>query len=277
MVSVVEVALFTLLRPQSVVAQCDPNGPRRTITQPATIRGACRLQVDGAPPRTFKGDFVITRANDSLRIILKADVEELTAAIVSAESPLHATKAMLEAQAIVARSWLLASPKRHADAAFCDTTHCQHFKDTSERGVRAARATKGLILTWQGQGFAPAYSASCGGRTKTANEIGWSDDNRYPYYAVDCPVCQRNEQQWTRPITASVLNAPNKESTRLAIGRQNGWDALPSNNYTISGTTATGKGHGHGLGLCQRGAAGFPTASAILAHYFPGTSVTAAK
>lgn len=280
MVSVVEVVLFTLLRPQAVTVQCGSEDAR-TITHAAMFRGNCRVGVDGAPARRFTGEFMITRTNESLRVVWKAEVEALTAAIVSAESPPDATAAMLEAQAIVTRSWLVASNKRHGDVAFCDTTHCQHFKEASERGIKAARATKRLVLSWQGKPFAPAYSASCGGRTKTANEIGWRDDNRYPYFAVDCPVCQRAEPRWTRAFSGELAvllqRAPNKESTRLAIGREKGWDALPSNNYRLSGADVEGRGHGHGLGLCQRGAAGFPTAVSILAHYFPGASVTAAR
>ena len=280
MVSVVEVVLFTLLRPQALTVQCGSEG-ERVITEAATFRGNCTVGVEGAPARRLTGEFVVTRVKDSLRIVCKIEVEEITAAIVSAESPPNATAAMLEAQAIVARSWLMASNKRHADTAFCDTTHCQHFKEADERGIKAARATKGLVLSWQGKPFAPAYFASCGGRTKTAYEIGWRDDNRYPYFAVECPVCQRNEPRWTRTFTgelaALLRKAPNKEATRLAIGREEGWDALPSNNYWLSGNHVEGRGHGHGLGLCQRGAAGFSTAAAILAHYFPGASVTVTR
>ncbi len=280
MVSVVEVVLFTLLRPKAVMVQCGSEGAR-TITEPSSFRGNCSIGVEGAPARRFTGEFVITRANDSLRVVWKGEIEELTAAIVSAESPPNATAAMLEAQAVVARSWLVASKRRHGDIAFCDTTHCQHFKEASERGIKAARATKGLVLSWQGRPFAPAYSASCGGRTKTASEIGWRDDNRYPYFAVDCPVCQREEPRWKRTFSGELAvllqRAPNKESTRLAIGREDGWDALPSNNYRRFGDGVEGRGRGHGLGLCQRGSAGFSTAAAILAHYFPGASVMAAR
>lgn len=78
------------------------------------------------------------------------------------------------------------------------TTHCQHFKEPTPHGFRAAAKTKNLILVWQGQPFAPAYSASCGGRTKTAAAIGWRDEETYPYFPVDCPICQRDEQPWTR-------------------------------------------------------------------------------
>lgn len=283
--TIAEVALFTLLRPQALEVQCGPGGVQKTITQAASFQGTCRLMVEGAPARTFRGEFAVTRVNGALRVVLKADVEDLTAAIVSAESPPGASVAMLEAQAIVTRTWLLASGKRHREFSFCDTTHCQHFKEATERGTRASRSTAGLVLSWQGKPFPPAYSASCGGRTMTAKEIGWRDDNRYPYFAVECEVCQRAEQQWTRTFTGDLARflagAPNRESTRLTIGRDKGWDRLPSNHYKLSGDgnslTAIGRGQGHGLGLCQRGAAGFSSASAILAHYFPGTSVTATR
>lgn len=67
----------------------------------------------------------------------------------------------------------------------------------------------------------------------------------------------------------------------LAFGRAWGWGRVPGLHFTLAlhGGTVTfrGRGLGHGIGLCQRGcrirATGGQRAEAILAAYFPGTTV----
>lgn len=287
-----KVAILSLLHPQQVTVnnivitrqggQLDVDGQRQ-----AGYLSRGRFQIRVAPDfqRTYTGQLEITSKNSELQLILTATEDDLIAAIVSAESPGAALPAALEAQAIVARSWLRASRRRHGHYDLCDTTHCQHFKEPAPQGVRAAAATRNLVLLWQGKPFAPAYSASCGGRTRSAAAIGWRDEGAYPYFPVECPICLRNEPEWTRHFdgdAAATLRAhPHSEAARLALGRRLGWDALPSNNYELTespnGLLLKGRGSGHGLGYCQKGAAGLArqgrSPAEILRHYFPGTNI----
>ena len=278
----VKVAILSLLHLQQVTV----NEVEVTVaTAPANFRGTLRIRAAKDFDRIYNGDLQITAKNNELQLILTTTEEELVAATVGAESPPNAHPAALAAQAILARSWIRASKGRHGQYDLCDTTHCQHFKQPTPAGIKAAKQTQGLVLAWQDKVFAPAYSASCGGRTKTAATIGWSDDGVYPYFEVDCPICRRDEPPWARDFSkddASQIRAnPNKEATRIQIGRRLGWSALPSNNYEIVGLTATGRGQGHGLGYCQRGGAGMAakgaSAAAILRHYFPGTSIITSR
>ena len=65
--------------------------------------------------------------------------------------------------------------------------------------------------------------------------------------------------------------------------RKLGWNAVPSNTYSVrsEGETVSlkGKGAGHGVGLCQQGAAGLAGQgmdfTEILRHYFPDTTIEA--
>jgi stage II sporulation protein D len=71
------------------------------------------------------------------------------------------------------------------------------------------------------------------------------------------------------------------ETFRMAVGRTLGWQMLKSTDFNVTRTAAgyrfDGRGAGHGVGLCVMGAArlarGGSTAEAILAAYFPGTSL----
>jgi stage II sporulation protein D len=298
--AVVEVGLLGLFHPQEVLVvrdgvtitvrragdELDVQGRRAPVFR---ALGRFELRLPEKFRRRYQGALSISSRNGELEIVLAADVEYLVAATVTAESPPAAPPAALAAQSIVARSWMLASPRRHGHFDLCDTTHCQHATEPTPAAIRAASATRGLILAWRGRPFAAAHSASCGGRTRTASAIGWTPANTYPYFAVDCPVCQKNEPLWTRRFeeydAASLREHPHSEATRLAIGRRSGWDALPGNNYELietgEGLELRGRGQGHGVGYCQRGAAGLArqgrTTAEILRHYFPGTAIISSR
>jgi stage II sporulation protein D len=251
-----------------------------------SIEGSLIVRLANGFTRRYDGHLRVSVRDGELQLVLRTDPERIVAAIADAESPPGAPPAALEAQAILARSWLAAARRRHTDFDFCDTTHCQHFKESTPQGRRAAEATRGHVLTWQDQPFAAAYSASCGGRTQTVSSIGWEERITYPYRAVDCPVCEESEPEWTRTFDeqeAKLLrDAPQSESARIRIGRKLGWNALPGNLYRIEetpqGLVVHGRGQGHGLGYCQRGGAGLARrglrAKEILLHYFPGAALS---
>jgi stage II sporulation protein D len=293
----IEVAIFVLFHPQALTVKPAPGlvltvngqtlagdravGLRRegrevdwfafgqTHTAAAVrFRGEMLVSVPGKIERRYRGDLTVTAPAGELRAVLTADLEDAVAAITEAESAPGAGLEARKAQAVIARSWLLANRRRHGAYDYCDTTHCQVWKDA--RPSPAAVATRGVVVTYQGQVFAPAYSASCGGRTKTAAEVGWRPEP-YPYFAVDCEVCLRAEPVWERTLP-ELPERVGEEASRLRLGRRFGWDTLPSNHYTLTGHVARGRGRGHGVGFCQRGAAGRPEAFAeILRRYLPNT------
>jgi len=216
------------------------------------------------------GVLVVTPEVGELRGGLTGEVEEAVGAITEAESPPGAPMEAKKAQAVLARSWLLGNRGRHKGYDYCDTTHCQVLKDPVRS--EAAMATRGVVLTYEGKVFAPAYSASCGGRTKTAREVGWGAEP-YPYFAVDCSVCQRDEKEWERELP-ELPGKVGDEGARLVLGRKFGWNILPSNNYVLTGKVAKGKGQGHGVGYCQRGGAGLGEGfDQLLRRYLPNTVV----
>lgn len=124
---------------------------------------------------------------DELILIIDMSVETAVRSIVGAELPTHGVAlAALAAQAVVARSFLIAGGRRHDRSDFCDTTHCQFLRSPAapRSGVAiAAQQTCGLVLTANGKPFPPLYSAACGGETEQRQEAG------YLYQRVACEVC----------------------------------------------------------------------------------------
>jgi Stage II sporulation protein len=250
------------------------------------------LEVPGKLRRSYTGTLEIRipsqKDQHTLEAIVTMPLETAVASIVQAESPPGAVMESLKAQAVAARSFLAARQTSHVDFDFCDTTHCQFLRSPPapvSPAARAARATQGLVLTWQDETTAqdqtlPAmYARSCGGRTRTLREIGIHSPG-YPYYAVRCTYCTRHPEVWQREIGGG---RPKTEQDRLTYNRLYGWGAIPS----ISTTPLTpldqrtenfaGRGIGHGLGLCQLGAADMArhgaTFTQILAHYYPNTRI----
>jgi hypothetical protein len=125
------------------------------------------------------------------------------------------------------------------------------------------------------------FTRSCGGHTRTPQEIGLSASD-YPYFSVICDFCYKNPIKWTRKVStedAALLGTG--ENGRLSIGRRLGWDAVPSDNFIVheeaDKVVLEGFGQGHGIGLCQRGARAMAEHGAtfreILEHYFPNTRI----
>jgi stage II sporulation protein D len=245
--------------------------------------GGFWLEVPGKLKRRYGGTLEIHAHAAQLEAVVTMPLETAVASVVAAESPPGAGLEALKAQAVAARSFLVARQAGHADFDFCDTTHCQFLRSPPEPGSapdKAARATRGLVLEWhddtgRNRPLAALYARSCGGRTRTLREAGVHSDG-YPYYAVRCEYCSRHPEVWQR----EAKGAPRTEQERLAFNRIHGWGAVPSlpAGETGSDGQIQGRGVGHGIGLCQLGAAEMArqraTFAQILAHYYPNTKLT---
>jgi peptidoglycan hydrolase-like amidase len=169
------------------------------LQAPALVTGrdggeaAFVLRVPGKISREFHGRLEILQQGGHLTAIVEMDLETAVASIVAAEgsdaTPVEAQKA----QAVAARSFLVAARGKHPSFDFCDTTHCQFLREApgeKSTAFRSTSATRGQVLTYQGRVVAALYSADCGGRTRTLAESEWSSKSAggYPFFAVECPV-----------------------------------------------------------------------------------------
>lgn len=234
--------------------------------------------------RHYHGTLEISAQAGELLMVVKMELETAVASIVAAESPPHAPTEALKAQAVATRSFLIAGKGRHSGFDFCDTTHCQFLREPPPAGspaVEATAATRGLVLAYKGQSFAAMYSASCGGRTHSLEELGLATSS-YPYFAVDCDYCHRHPEKWVARLSqAEAASLKQTEESRLKLARRLGWKTVPGNSYssrTEDGEVILeGTGVGHGIGLCQRGAAEMARQGSsfqqILEHYYPNTEL----
>jgi len=235
--------------------------------------------------RHYHGTLKIKPSAGSLIAIVVMDRETAVASIVAAESTPETPIEALKAQAVAARSYLVASRGRHREFDFCDTTHCQFLREPPAPATAAAQAvaaTRGLVLAYDSHPIAAMYTRSCSGHTRTPAELGLAPA-AYPYYSVECKHCLAHPARWSSRISAqdaATLRSSN-ESARLDIDRRLGWSAVPSNDFVVKTergqTVVEGTGQGHGIGLCQSGAKAMAEEGAdfrqILSHYYPNTEI----
>ena len=239
-------------------------------------------------------------------------LEVYVARVLAGEADPRAGGAAQQALAIAIRTFARANVGRHRRDGFdlCDTTHCQVLRTPTPATRRVALDTAGQILTWNGRPAELFYSASCGGRTESA-EAMWPAA-RLPYLrSIDDDV-HEGEAAWTLALSLAQVQASLQRAgfvggrlrdveveERSASGRVTrlGLDGLEPETITgdrfrvavgaavlrstafelvVEGDVArfTGRGYGHGVGLCVTGAGRRArrgeSAGQILAAYFPG-------
>jgi len=209
---IVAICVFSLFHPvelevqpaRSSVVVVEQNGRRQTLEGSGAmkLRGRATaagrdgaeatfiLSVPGKIRREFRGRLEVRAEAGHLLAIVIMDRENAVASIVAAESPPAAPLEARKAQAVVARSFLIAARARHEGFDFCDTTHCQFLREAPAPGSLAAKAaeeTRDLVVAYQGRAIPALYSANCGGKTRTLEDAGWTAE-AYPYFSVECPV-----------------------------------------------------------------------------------------
>lgn len=136
---------------------------------------AVRLDAFDSAQREY-GRLSVTNEAERLRFITSLDVEDYLPSVVEAEAS-GLPAAALETQAVVSRTFALASRHRHEGNQYdvCDLAHCQVFRGTGEAGAAARAAVKktsGQVLLVGGVVLRPAFfHSSCGGGTSTARDV----------------------------------------------------------------------------------------------------------
>lgn len=126
--------------------------------------------------RRYPGKLKLTNEAEVLRLINTVDVEDYLPSVVEPEAS-GAPAAALEAQAVVSRTFALASRGRHGTAGYdlCDLSHCQLYRGQTEES-EAARAvvkkTANQVLLVGGVVLKPAFfHSACGGGTSKAIDV----------------------------------------------------------------------------------------------------------
>ncbi len=161
-----------------------------------------------------------------VRVVNTLGVEQYVADVVSSECPGYWRKAALESQAIASRSYALANLRPDASFDLYPDDRSQNYHGLAKElssAVAAARATRGRVLTYDGQIVPALFSAANGGLTAVPQGIWTSSTLPYFVSRVD-PYDERSPDTNWGPL-------------RLGLGQLRA--AFPQLPTAIVGISAT--------------------------------------
>ncbi|MCF0196396.1 MAG: DUF4922 domain-containing protein [Bacteroidaceae bacterium] len=184
--------------------------------------------------QTFQGILQLVVEDDRIVAINILPVEDYLTSVISSEMKPTCSMEYLKASAVISRSWLFAQMKKRQErseqaASFfaftrteteiirwhdredhtifdvCADDHCQRYQGVTrvvnEQARQAVDATRGQVLTYDGELCDTRFGKCCGGQT---NEFQYCWENlRLPYLtSVSDPYCDIHDQD----VLAQVLN-----------------------------------------------------------------------
>ncbi|MFQ6614099.1 MAG: SpoIID/LytB domain-containing protein, partial [Fidelibacterota bacterium] len=196
--------------------QAFPDDPNRLVTLDHVIAGR-GFHWEKRIPVTVDGDLILRATQGSLVVVNRLPVEDYLMSVATSEMGANCPSALIEAQTIVARSWLLAAAEqKHLDLDMdvCNDDCCQryqgaaHMTPHSRKGVEV---TRGQVLLIDGEICDARYSKSCGGMTERFDHI-WKGPAQscFQVFADTLPENRVNPDLSTEKAFQSWLRHPPK-------------------------------------------------------------------
>jgi stage II sporulation protein D len=170
-----------------------PRSPETTITLYGVKVGS-GFQWESMSDRTYRGIVEIRLGNDArLTAISEIPLDQYLRGVVPAEMPAGYPAEALMAQAVAARSAVLAKlGTKHLNDAydFCANVHCQVYSgivSEAENTNLAVAMTGGEVIYYEDNICDAVYSAVCGGHTEHKRNVWNPPDEAYLqgiYYAI---------------------------------------------------------------------------------------------
>lgn len=264
--------------------------------------------------------------------IEEVNIDEYLYSVVSAEMPANFHEEALKAQGLVARTYTIykiVNGSKHQGADICDSANCcqawiskeERFAKWNEaecesnwqKIVSAVEATKGKIITYEGQPINAFFHSNSGGTTETATNV-WGGTN-YPYLQIVETAGEDVYTQYSSNVTLTKeeliqkikeyysdaeINFENEKEIQILENTESGRvKKIKFGNKEISGVEArtilglrSAKftvriegdnvifevlGYGHGVGMSQTGADSIAKLGndyeTIIKHYYTGVEI----
>ncbi|MDH7600991.1 MAG: SpoIID/LytB domain-containing protein [Armatimonadota bacterium] len=155
----------------------------RLISRVSDAAVAIQL-ADSRSVRRYRGSVEARLVPAGMYLVNIVDTEDYLLGVVPAEMSSRCPLEAVKAQAVAARTYVLANLGKHRSANFdlCDTSHCQTYGGVSvetPRAAEAVRTTAHLILTYDGKPASVMYCSDCGGATQDVSQL--RPNVRLPY------------------------------------------------------------------------------------------------
>ena len=167
--------------------------------------------------RAYHGTLVISSGGGRLAVVNAVDLEDYVRGVIGSEMPHRWPLAALEAQAVAARSYALATmhPTKRFDLFADDRSQVYGGMGAETPGtLYAASQTEGRILTWDRHVAMTYFFSTSGGRTADVRDV-WPKLGDVPYlrsvpdpYDVDSPVHTWGPFALSPQVLAARLGVP---------------------------------------------------------------------
>jgi stage II sporulation protein D len=188
----------------------------------------------------YRGRVRFVRQGEKMVVVNIVPLEDYVASVVDGEMPATFPEAARQAQAIVARTYVLYQTQATRSSSIYDvyaTTRSQNYLGYQYRGRdgrryagespssrRAADQTAGMICLCEGKVFCTYYTAVCGGGTAGGEAV--FGDSTQALAPVSCEWCQDADlYRWTQEVAEPEAS---ENVGRYFAGRGKRFDALAS-------------------------------------------------
>jgi stage II sporulation protein D len=153
---------------------------------------------------TLPGTVILKSYENSLLVINELPIEQYLACVATSEMGAACPPALIEAQTITARSWMLANVERkHIELGMdvCNDDCCQRYQGTTfltDQSLKGALNTYGQVLIYDNKICDARYSKGCGGVMESFDTIWGGEPLDYLQVKADSlsepPV-------WLKPLS----------------------------------------------------------------------------
>lgn len=163
-------------------------------------------------PRIYRGIIELLRKNSGITIVNRVNLEEYLYAVVPSEIPAAWPRAVLEAQAVAARTYALANLGRYRIQGFdlLATPASQVYNGVTQEAasvIEAVNATRGMILTFEGKPAGAFYYDNSGGYTESGAFV-WGTDRPYLQALPEKPLALRDQPLTPDELASWLSNQP---------------------------------------------------------------------
>ena len=144
------------------------------------------MTLDG---KGYRGEFRATQVPQGLQVVDVVALDQYIMGVVPGEMPKEWPAAALQAQAVAARSYALASIVKNRDFdLYADPRSQMYYGVAAESPATTAavQATKGEVLTYDGKVATAFYYSSSGGRTASSEDV----------FGLQLPYLQSRPDPW---------------------------------------------------------------------------------
>ncbi|MDA8235966.1 MAG: SpoIID/LytB domain-containing protein [Clostridia bacterium] len=180
------------------------NGP--ILVKEVSHQGSNLVNINGT---RYRGELEMRKTGNALTLINKLPIEEYLYGVVPREMPSSWPVEALKAQAVAARTYVIQQKGRYESQGFdvMATDQSQVYGGLSGEKPStnaAVDATRGEIVTYNGQPITAVYHSSSGGYTENSEEV-WTNPVPYLRSKVDLLDVNSAHYNWQKVFTAEEL------------------------------------------------------------------------